>query len=233
MPILFLGGHTLDMVYALPALPGENTKAKAERTYTSAGGPALNAAITCAILGEATVYAGALGEGPFTDAVIGEAERYGVRPIPLGACETDAPCASVALTPGGGRTIWAPAQAQAPEGALDALPGPQGFEALLVDGQLPDAAIAAARQGASVGLVSAVAGEAAQLYGRMGPAQEISGGSAANTIAGFGMLGGRAAYVGKVKDDQLGAIFAHDIQSLGVTYETPKASKTSANSTPT
>ena len=69
-------------------------------------------------------------------------------------------------------------------------------------------------------------GRAAQLYGRMGPAQEISGGSAANTIAGFGMLGGRAAYVGKVKDDQLGAIFAHDIQSLGVTYETPKAAKT-------
>ncbi len=64
---------------------------------------------------------------------------------------------------------------------------------------------------------------AAQLYGAMGPAQEISGGSAANTIAGLGMLGARSAYVGKVKDDQLGRIFAHDIRSLGVGYDTPMA----------
>ncbi|MEO0680843.1 MAG: adenosine kinase [Pseudomonadota bacterium] len=61
------------------------------------------------------------------------------------------------------------------------------------------------------------------LYGMMGPAQEISGGSAANTIAGLGMLGANAAYVGKVKDDQLGAIFAHDIRALGVHYDTPLA----------
>ena len=67
---------------------------------------------------------------------------------------------------------------------------------------------------------------AVELYGMMGPAREISGGSAANTIAGLGMLGNRAAYVGKVKDDQLGAIFAHDIRALGVTYQTPLAPKT-------
>jgi sugar/nucleoside kinase (ribokinase family) len=66
---------------------------------------------------------------------------------------------------------------------------------------------------------------AASLYGAMGPAEEISGGSAANTIAGLGMLGARAAYVGKVKDDQLGAIFAHDIRSLGVAFDTPMAPK--------
>ena len=64
---------------------------------------------------------------------------------------------------------------------------------------------------------------AAELYGRMGPATEISGGSGANTIAGLAMLGSRAAYVGKVKDDQLGAIFAHDIRALGAFYETPMA----------
>jgi sugar/nucleoside kinase (ribokinase family) len=69
------------------------------------------------------------------------------------------------------------------------------------------------------------ADRATALYGAMGPAQEISGGSAANTIAGLGMLGVRAAYVGKVKDDQLGAIFAHDIRSLGVGFDTPMAEK--------
>jgi sugar/nucleoside kinase (ribokinase family) len=67
------------------------------------------------------------------------------------------------------------------------------------------------------------ADRAIDLYGRMGPGKEMSGGSAANTIAGLGMLGARAAYVGKVRDDQLGAIFAHDIRSLGVTFDTPMA----------
>jgi sugar/nucleoside kinase (ribokinase family) len=64
---------------------------------------------------------------------------------------------------------------------------------------------------------------AVELYGRMGPAQEVSGGSAANTIAGIAALGGRTAYVGKVKDDQLGAIFAHDLRAQGAVYETPMA----------
>ena len=65
------------------------------------------------------------------------------------------------------------------------------------------------------------ADRAIDLYARMGPATEVSGGSAANTVAGFGMLGGRCAYVGKVKDDQLGRIFAHDIRALGVVFDTP------------
>ncbi|MCP5072459.1 MAG: adenosine kinase [Rhodobacteraceae bacterium] len=64
---------------------------------------------------------------------------------------------------------------------------------------------------------------AAELYGHMGPAKEISGGSAANTIAGIAALGGRTAYVGKVKDDQLGDIFAHDIQAQGAVYEVPRS----------
>ena len=62
-----------------------------------------------------------------------------------------------------------------------------------------------------------------ELYSRIGPAQEISGGSAANTIAGIAHLGGRTAYVGKVKDDQLGAIFAHDLRAQGAVYETALA----------
>lgn len=65
-----------------------------------------------------------------------------------------------------------------------------------------------------------------ELYDRIGPAKEISGGSAANTIAGIAHLGGKTAYVGKVKDDQLGAIFSHDLRAQGATYETPLAPKT-------
>lgn len=66
-------------------------------------------------------------------------------------------------------------------------------------------------------------GRATTLYDAMGPAREVSGGSAANTIAGLGMLGTRAAYVGKVRDDQLGRIFAHDIRAIGVDFQTPMA----------
>ena len=66
---------------------------------------------------------------------------------------------------------------------------------------------------------------AVELYQRMGPAREISGGSAANTIAGLAMLDARTAYVGKVKDDQLGAIFAHDMRAQGAHYATPLAPK--------
>lgn len=66
--------------------------------------------------------------------------------------------------------------------------------------------------------------EAETLYRHMGPGIECSGGSAANTIAGIASLGGRAAYIGKVKSDQLGQVFRHDIQTLGVHFETPPAS---------
>lgn len=68
---------------------------------------------------------------------------------------------------------------------------------------------------------------AVDLYSRVGPAKEISGGSAANTIAGAAHLGGRVAYVGKVKDDQLGAIFAHDLRAQGAVYETALGAKNS------
>jgi sugar/nucleoside kinase (ribokinase family) len=55
-----------------------------------------------------------------------------------------------------------------------------------------------------------------EIYDLMGPATEMSGGSVANTVAGFANLGGSAAYIGKVKNDQLGDIFAHDMRSLGI-----------------
>jgi len=55
-----------------------------------------------------------------------------------------------------------------------------------------------------------------EIYAEMGPATEMSGGSVANTIAGFTNLGGSSAYIGRVKADQLGGIFNHDMRSLGV-----------------
>jgi sugar/nucleoside kinase (ribokinase family) len=61
------------------------------------------------------------------------------------------------------------------------------------------------------------------IYGAMGPAIEISGGSGANTIAGAASFGARAAFVGKVKDDQLGKAFMHDIRATGVAFSTPPA----------
>jgi fructokinase len=67
---------------------------------------------------------------------------------------------------------------------------------------------------------------AIDLYSKVGPAKEVSGGSAANTIAGIAHLGGKTAYVGKVKDDQLGAIFAHDLRAQGADYDTVMAPKT-------
>ncbi|MFN0219870.1 MAG: adenosine kinase [Hyphomicrobium sp.] len=58
-----------------------------------------------------------------------------------------------------------------------------------------------------------------RIYATMGPAVEISGGSAANTIAGIASFGGKAGFIGKVADDEFGRIFSHDIQSLGVAFK--------------
>ncbi len=66
--------------------------------------------------------------------------------------------------------------------------------------------------------------QASAIYEAMGPAVEVSGGSAANTIVGVASLGARGAFVGKVKDDELGRVFAHDIRAAGVAYDTPPAS---------
>src|SRR5258707_14257771 len=60
---------------------------------------------------------------------------------------------------------------------------------------------------------------AAAIYRDMGPATEMSGGSAANTIVGLANLGARAAYVGKARDDQIGRLHTHDIRAAGVASE--------------
>ena len=65
---------------------------------------------------------------------------------------------------------------------------------------------------------------AASIYRDMGPATEMSGGSAANTIVGISSLGARAVFVGKVKDDQIGQMYVHDIRAAGVAFTTKPAS---------
>ena len=65
--------------------------------------------------------------------------------------------------------------------------------------------------------------QAQSIYDIMGPGTEVSGGSAANTVAGLASFGGKAAFFGKVKSDQLGRVFRHDISAAGVSFETPGA----------
>ena len=62
---------------------------------------------------------------------------------------------------------------------------------------------------------------ARRLYEAMGPAKEISGGSAANTLAGLAALGAKCAFIGQVADDQFGRVFAHDIRAGGIDFDTP------------
>jgi sugar/nucleoside kinase (ribokinase family) len=64
---------------------------------------------------------------------------------------------------------------------------------------------------------------ARRLYDAMGPGVEVSGGSAANTLAGIASLGGGGAYIGKVRNDTLGGVFSHDINAIGVDYRTAPA----------
>src|SRR3984957_931871 len=73
---------------------------------------------------------------------------------------------------------------------------------------------------------------AASIYRDMGPAVEMSGGSAANTIVGVASLGARAAYVGKVRDDQIGRLYMHDIRAAGVAFETKPAADGPATGAP-
>ena len=81
-----------------------------------------------------------------------------------------------------------------------------------------------ATHGLAKGVMTLIDADTAKvLYDAMAPAVECSGGSAANTIAGLASLGVRAAFIGKVRDDQLGAIFRHDIRALGVAFETAPA----------
>ena len=80
------------------------------------------------------------------------------------------------------------------------------------------------KQGMHKGTMALIDEARAQaIYDAMGPAIETSGGSAANTIVGLASLGSRSAFIGKVKDDDLGRAFAHDIRAAGAAYTTPPA----------
>ena len=103
----------------------------------------------------------------------------------------------------------------------------QDFDVLAVGNAIVDVIAQAdeaflAREGIAKGSMRLIPAEEAQaLYAKMGPGREVSGGSAANSCAGIAALGGRAAFIGRVSDDQLGAVFAHDIRAAGVDYRTP------------
>jgi len=82
------------------------------------------------------------------------------------------------------------------------------------------------RQGMTKGAMTLIdEPRAAAIYAAMGPATEISGGSAANTIVGLADFGARTVYVGKVKDDQIGRMYSHDIRAAHVAFTTPAASE--------
>jgi sugar/nucleoside kinase (ribokinase family) len=86
----------------------------------------------------------------------------------------------------------------------------QANDAFLQEHKLPKGAMS---------LIDAL--DAERLYDIMGPGVERSGGSAGNTAAGIAMLGGKVAFIGKVSDDQLGEVYAHDIRAVGVDFQTP------------
>jgi sugar/nucleoside kinase (ribokinase family) len=79
-----------------------------------------------------------------------------------------------------------------------------------------------AREGLAKGSMQLIDAERAEaLYAAMGPGIEMSGGSAGNTMAGIASLGGAGAYIGKVRNDELGRVFAHDMRAGGIRFNTP------------
>ena len=92
----------------------------------------------------------------------------------------------------------------------------------IVDVMAPADEATIARLGLAKGGMTLVdTARAQELYDAMGPAREISGGSAANTLAGLAALGAKCAFIGQVADDQLGEVFAHDIRAGGIAFATP------------
>ena len=81
------------------------------------------------------------------------------------------------------------------------------------------------RHGLAKGTMTLIdAGRAAELYGLLAETVECSGGSAANTMVGLASLGSRAGYIGKVRDDPLGGVFARELRKTGCEFRTPPAS---------
>jgi sugar/nucleoside kinase (ribokinase family) len=94
----------------------------------------------------------------------------------------------------------------------------------IVDVLAPTGDDVVAELGLTKGAMTLVDDEQAErIYAALGPAVEVSGGSAANTAVGLAALGADAAFVGKVRDDQLGAVFAHDIRAARVRFAVPAA----------
>ena len=99
-----------------------------------------------------------------------------------------------------------------------------GIGNALVDVLSHESADFVAAQGIVPGSMNLIEEERkAALYDAMGPGIEMSGGSAANTMVGVASFGGSARYLGRVRDDQLGAVFGHDISSVGVGFTNPPA----------
>ncbi len=91
----------------------------------------------------------------------------------------------------------------------------------IVDVMAPSDEAQVAALGMARGAMTLIdANRAEELYAAMGPAREVSGGSAANTLAGLAALGASCAFIGQVADDQFGRVFAHDIRSGGIAFET-------------
>ncbi|HET8612746.1 MAG TPA: adenosine kinase [Sphingomonas sp.] len=89
----------------------------------------------------------------------------------------------------------------------------------LVDVLAPASDSFLAAEGLSKGHMQLIdAARATELYGRMGPGREISGGSAGNTLAGAAMMGARCAFIGQVAADQLGEVYVHDLKSQGIEF---------------
>jgi len=113
-PVLFLGRTTLDALYWLDLMPEENTKVYARSFKAAPGGPALNAAITHALLGGPTLLASAVGGGPWAVPVRAELNRHGIRLLDLAeGTEYETPLCSVLVNAANGnRTILNPPLAE-------------------------------------------------------------------------------------------------------------------------
>ena len=99
-----------------------------------------------------------------------------------------------------------------------------GIGNAIVDIIAPAATSVVTDAGLAAGAMTLVdARQSDALYDRMGPAVEMSGGSCANSMVALAALGGRAGYIGRVRDDQFGKVFAHDCRAAGVVFENPPA----------
>jgi sugar/nucleoside kinase (ribokinase family) len=117
---LFLGRTTLDALYRLDRLPAEDTKVFAAEFHLAPGGPALNAALTHALLGGQAILVSAVGAGPSAEAVRAELARHGIPLLDLAPASYETPLCTVLLnSSSGSRTVVNPPVAQAEMSRLD------------------------------------------------------------------------------------------------------------------